>query len=343
MNRRIISVITIFASVIFILLSASCGKKALKDDYGCFVNYEDTLDYADKAKKPILLFFTSQGDNEESTQLVTDVLKSEEFSSQVLKNYAVCHADFSQSAFAKMNAQDETDSKQQELANIYTTVMQNNYQLAMLFNVNEMPAVFLCTKEGFVVTRIPDENGINSMLTFTTALDSCNEKLDTFNKLIAQTYKGSASDRVEAIDALYLATEPEYRTFLLPLLKLVPELDKDNKTGLCGKYIVAAAEAQALTLYSQGDVETAIQQYLEAANNSFVKPEGKQECFYTAAYLVAYSGSDDYQGIITYLQTAYDLAPDSSKAPAIKDAIAYFQTIIDNLDEYNSQNMVDAK
>ena len=61
----------------------------------------------------------------------------------------------------------------------------------------------------------------------------------------------------------------------------------------------------------------------------------KQECFYTAAYLVTASGSTDYEGIIEYMQTAYDLAPHSSKAPAIKDAISYFETVAEKSAEYD--------
>ena len=71
--------------------------------------------------------------------------------------------------------------------------------------------------------------------------------------------------------------------------------------------------------------------YLAAANNEFVKAEDKQQCFYTAAYLSAYSGSEDYRGILTYLQTAYDLAPSSEKAAAIKEGIDYFTLILENV------------
>ena len=72
------------------------------------------------------------------------------------------------------------------------------------------------------------------------------------------------------------------------------------------------------------------------------RSEDKQECFYTAAYLSAYSGSEDYQGILTYLQTAYDLAPSSDKASAIKEAIDYFQLIIDNVSSTLSNSITDS-
>ena len=71
--------------------------------------------------------------------------------------------------------------------------------------------------------------------------------------------------------------------------------------------------------------------------------EDKQECFYTAAYLAAYSGSEDYEGILAYLKTAYEIAPESAKASAIQEAITYFETLIEKMGEYNLEDEVDAK
>ena len=308
------------------------------DDYGCFVNYEDALKNAQKKKQPLLVFFTSQGDDEQSTQLVSDVIKSPDFAAEILKSYSVLHVDFSESAYQKTLAPENADQKQQDLANTYTAIMQNNYQLVMLFNVEAMPSIFLCTKEGYVVTPVETDDDAYSVSGLKAALQDTSAEFELFEKMVKDTSKGSASSKVEAIDGLYRITSAEYRTFLLPLVQKVPELDKKNETGLVGKYIVATAEAKALSAYSQGDVETAIAQYLGAADNEFVKAEDKQECFYTAAYLSAYSGSEDYQGILTYLQTAYDLAPNSDKADAIKEAVDYFTLIENNSDQLYSDS-----
>ena len=339
MKRNLLFIAIILAAGLFI----SCGNKALKDDYGCFVNYEDALKNAQSKKLPLLILFTSQGDDELSTQLVSDVINAPEFATEVLKKYSVLHVDFSENAYQKTLAPEDADSKQQDLANTYTAIMQNNYQLVMLFNVAEMPAAFLCTKEGYVVKPVDIADGVASVAELTSALEDCGSELEVFEQMVKDTSKGSAASKVEAIDGLYRNTQAEYRTFLLPLVQKVPELDKKNETGLVGKYIVATAEARAVSTYSQGDVESAIAQYLEAADNEFVKAEDKQECFYTAAYLSVYSGSEDYNGVLTYLQTAYDLAPSSDKADAIKEAVDYFTLIVNNSDQYLNDTQVDAK
>ncbi len=318
----------ILLSICLCVLFISCGKKPLTDDYGCLVDYDQAITYADKKNQPILIFFSSLGDDEKSTQLVNNVLKDASFKEKIASHYTVLHADFSQNAFQKTVAPDNSTAEEQNLANTYTTIMQNNYQLAVLFNVSQMPAAFLCTEDGYVVNRI-DDNALSSLADFENNLNQHSDELAHFNDMVAQTGKGSSSKKVEAIDTLFIATKSEYRSFLLPLIKNALELDKTNESGLCGKFILAQAEAEAMSAYSQGDVETAVQKYLTAANNDFVRAEEKQECFFTAAYLVAYSDTDDYEGIISYLKTAYELAPESSKAKAIQEAIEYFETVLE--------------
>ena len=317
--KKIIILLTILLCSIFF---TACGQKAIKDEHGCFVNYEDALKYSKKKKLPLLVFFTSDDAND-----LSSVTQS------AVKNYAVLHADFSQSTYQKTVVSENATAKDQELANTYTNILQNNYQLALLFSIESTPAVFLCTKDGYVVAPVESDDSFESVESFEKALNDCKAELEMFDQLVADSQKGSVADKVAAIDTLYMATSPSYRTFLVELIKKVPQLDKKNETGLCGRYIVAAAESEAIVAYSQGDVVTAIKKYLQAAENDFVEPEEKQECFYTAAYLSAYSGSDDYDGILTYLQTAYNIAPESAKAEAIKQAIEYFNTIVQNQSE----------
>ena len=324
MKRTVLLLTTILITSLFI----SCGAKPLTDDCGCFMDYDQTISYASKKNKPILVFFTSEGDDDESTLLVSSILKSTSFKQEIASKYVVLHADFSQKAFSKTIAPDNATAEEQELANTYTNIMQNNYQLAVLFNISQMPGVFLCTSQGYVVDRLDKDTDITTYDSFEQQLASKQDDLKKFNSLYAETKKGSDMKRVEAVDNLYIATNADYRSFLLPLLKYALQLDPDNKTGIAGKLVFAQTEIESLFAFSQGDVETAVKQYLIAADNEYVKAEEKQECLFKAAYLAAYSGSDDYEGILTYLETAYNFAPESSTAPAIKTAIENIQANI---------------
>ena len=199
----------------------SCGNKALKDDYGCFVNYEDALKNAQKKKQPLLVFFTSNGDDELSSQVVSDIFGSSDFASKILKSYSVLHVDFSEAAFSKTLAPDNPTAEQQKLANTYTTIMQNNYQLVMLYNVDTMPAIFLCTKEGYVVTPVEADEDITSMDALTAALEDYTPEFELFEQMVKDTSKGSATAKVEAIDGLYRITEPSFCRLYKRFLSLI--------------------------------------------------------------------------------------------------------------------------
>ena len=139
------------------------------------------------------------------------------------------------------------------------------------------------------------------------------------------TKKGSNIEKVRAIDALCKETPEKYRPMLIELTKTIPELDKNNETGLCSKYIVDAAESKAIELYSKGDIAGAVQSYISACENKFIEPTEKQECYYMAAYLLASTGSDDYQVILSYLDSALAACPEGDKVQYINSAIDYYK------------------
>ncbi len=325
--------ILLLTTILFTSLFISCGAKPLKDDCGCFIDYDQAIEYSSKKNKALLVFFTSEGDNDKNNQLVNSIIKAPSFAGEIASKYAVLHVDFSQDIFQKTLAPDNATQEEQDLANVYTNVLQNNYQLAVLFNISQMPGIFLCTPQGYVVCRLDADKEISSYDDLKNQLLAKEPDLNKFKSLVSETKKGSAIKKVEAVDNLYNATDSDYRTFMLPLLNYALELDPDNNSGITGKLIFARAEIEALFAYSQGDVENAVTKYLIAADNKYVKAEEKQECLFKAAYLVAYSESDDYEGILSYLQTAYDIAPESSKAPAIKEAIEYFEARVKTASE----------
>lgn len=320
---KIISIIFFCATII------SCGSQALKDDCGCFMEYDEAVAYAQKKNLPILVFFTSEGDDDYSNQLVNMVMKTSAFAENIGKNYVIYHADFSQNVFSKTVVSDNPTKEEQETADLYYYIIQQNYQYSLLFDASTTPCAFLCTKDGYVVSAIEiDEKNLNTA-GFAATLKNYDEQLKKFNDMVAATKIGSAQKKVEAIDTLYMATEETYRRFLLNLVKKVPQLDKNNKSGLCSKYIVGAAEAEALSYFAQGDLQNTILTFLKAADNPQVRAVDKQECFYTAASLLAASGANNYKDILSLLQSAYQFDTTSANAASIQKSIDYFTQLIE--------------
>ena len=304
----------------------SCKKKQVyKDECECFLDFEDAKTFAKKADQNILLLVTSRGDDYISQQFIDDVLMSESFQDSIALDYVVCHFDFSQYSYEKTVVPEDATKEEKEHITHYAELMQAGYQKAVLLDCQYTPAIFLFTKEGFVISEVDYTDEILTVEDFSALLSQYDDLAAHFEELVDATKKGSNIEKVRAIDKLNNETPEKYRSMLIELTKTIPDLDKNNESGLCSKYIVDAAEAKAIELYSKGDIASAVQSYVSACDNKFIEPEEKQECYYMAAYLLASTGSDDYQVILSYLNSALAACPDGDKVQYINSAMEYYK------------------
>ena len=187
-----------------------------------------------------------------------------------------------------------------------------------MLNVSQTPSVYVLSKESYVLASFVYEEENASPADFRQLLKEHTVSYDAMQALIKGTKKGKPLDRVLAIDALYEATAPEYRVFLADPIDSVIKLDKKNESGILGKYIYAAADAKAVNAINQGNVNDAVQSYINAAENPLLEPELKQQSYYIAAYLCSMTGSADASVITDYLQKAIDAAPESEEVASIQ-------------------------
>lgn len=274
---------------IFILFLSGCGKAQLDED-GCFVNVEAALKNASRKKHDVLLFITMEGYDTESTSLIENVIRNDLFKSQIAGNYSVAHIDFSQ----------------------------EDTHFASLLNVSQTPVVFILSKESYVLSSFVYEPEGKNLSDFTKLLEEKSAAADGLRSLIADTKKGSSLEKISAIDRLYEATESDYRVFLSDLITSVIKLDKDNESGLLGKYIYASADANAIKAINRGESKAAVAYYVQAAENPLLEANLKQQAYYIAAYLCSITGTEDTTVISGYLQKSIDAAPESPEAPSIK-------------------------
>lgn len=336
MKKILLLIVTVCIAFSFV----SCKKtKIFKDECECFLDMADAQKFAEKNKQNILLLITSRGDDYISQQFIDEILMSDDFKNQIAKKYTVCHYDFSQYSYEKTIVPENATQEEQENIEHYSELMQTGYQFACLLDCRYTPAIFLLTKENYVISEVDYNDEILSVDTFADLLASYDDMAAEYNELIDKTKKGSSLEKARAIDSLCNATPEKYRTMLLDLTKTIPELDKNNETGLCSKYIVDAAEAQAITLYTQGNLVGAVQSYISACDNKFIEASEKQECYYMAAYLLASSGSDDYNVILSYLNSALEANPEGDKTSYIQSAIDYYKSQNElNLNQNNQEN-----
>lgn len=318
-----------FAFVISMLF-ISCGKKGIVDECGCYLSLEDAKKDAEKHNKNILFLCTSDGDDYISEEFISSVVQSDEFKNKIGKKYTVFHFDFSQKSYEKTVVLETATKEEQAKAEMRAELMQAGYQFACLLNCQYTPSCFLLTKEGYVISEIIYDDEILEADSFATLISTYDEQADSINSMVAATKKGSVIERVNAIETFYTSTPEVYQPLLLDLAKTIQEIDKNNESGLCGKYIVPAAESTAINLYSKGDVVGAVQTYVAACESPYISADDKQQCYYMAGYILASSGSDDFGLILSYLNYALNAAPESDKIPYLKDAISYYTDLINN-------------
>ena len=288
-----------FLAVIFsILFLSGCGKKQL-DENGCFTDAETALKFAERKNKEVLLFVTMEEDDSATVSILKELTAE--------PAYVIARLDFSQKTY-------EASVSDEELA----AQIQKNTRFASMLNVSQTPSVYVLSKESYVLASFVYEEENASPADFRQLLKEHTVSYDAMQALIKGTKKGKPLDRVLAIDALYEATAPEYRVFLADPIDSVIKLDKKNESGLLGKYIYAAADAKAVNAINQGNVNDAVQSYINAAENPLLEPELKQQSYYIAAYLCSMTGSADASVITDYLQKAIDAAPESEEVASIQ-------------------------
>ena len=150
--KKIVRAVIFAALLCSALTLVSCKKKQVyKDECDCFLDFEDAKTFAQKTNQNILLLVTSRGDDYISQQFIDDVLMSDSFKETIASEYIVCHFDFSQYSYEKTVVPEDATKEEKEHITHYAELMQQGYQKAVLLDCQYTPAIFLFTKEGFVI------------------------------------------------------------------------------------------------------------------------------------------------------------------------------------------------
>jgi len=327
---KIMKKMKIFISAVLFMCAAlfiSCGSDYEKDADGLNIEFEQALKIASKNKQNILLFVTMEGDDLFSETIMNNVVRTEDFKSEVMDKYTVVHIDFSQASYGKTAAKVNATKEENKQAEKYAAIMEYNSGVASLLNVNYTPSVYILTQNGYFIAQSMLSDQISSTSDFVKLLNSFNLTVDRMNKLFEKAEKGTSLEKVNAINDIFESTDAQHRVLLSDLVKQVPELDKTNRTGLVSKYLLAAAEDDAIASYQEGNILKAVKAYTDITNEKFIEPAHVQQAYYMAGYLLASSGSNDFDVILNYFKQSYDADPESEIAPTIQNIYDYILTM----------------
>lgn len=320
-----LSIIAFAALVIF----AGCSKpenQARKpskniDSSTWIENLIDGKAAAEKENKKILIFFSSDDQDAMSLSFKENCFNKPEFIEKATKDFVLVNLDFSISKFEEATADPLASEEEKELAGQRMAILEENTRDATLYDIQGTPCFYVLTKEGYVITELIFENENISVSDFDKVIEENSEKIAVYENILASTKTGKTEDRLNAINRLFEITDPQQRYLLADKAEEYIKLDKKNTTGANGAYVVAIANAKAIQAYLDQDVLKGSQAFANAAESKYLSASEKQQCYYTAGYLLASSGSTDNNLINEYLTKAYDADPENPDAESIKTMI----------------------
>lgn len=311
--KKIYTLILVLLSLVFV----SCSKAKVSSN-GCFDNMDSALVQTKKTKQNILLIVTTGSDELSSQEFIDNVLNSPDFAEIIAKKYAVVNMDFSEESYQKTVIKPDATKEEQQASEEYSELMYKNARIASLLSVQSTPAIYLFSKEMCFITEVVPDGNVRTPAELETAISKYNDKIAFVNERVAASEKGSVIEKVTAIDELFEAIDSVYKTFLISYMDKVIQIDKKNESGLLNKYILAKANAKATEFFLEGNVEEAIMCFVSITKEAILTGEQKQQAYYMAAYLLAMSGSIEYDRICDYLQKSIEAAPDSQEVSGIE-------------------------
>ena len=303
------------------LLFISCGKSTT-DANGCYYDIDVAVEAANKKNQDIMVIFTLDEDDEDSTDFLNKVVRDPGFKKEIASKYAVVVMDFSSKTYQAAVAPEDASDAVKKAADEKAEIMKKNAKYGTMLEVSQIPVIYIFSKELYLIKGLFYDDQNRTLQGFKDALAEKSSVIDDMHKMIYQTKIGTAEEKVAAIDKLYESTSPSFRIFLYDLMDSVSKLDPSDKSGLVGKYKYEAASAKSDRALLEGDTRGAVQAFIDAADDPMIPAEDRQQALYTAAYMSSKAGLDDVSVVIGYLEKSIAIAPDSDQVPALRRVIA---------------------
>lgn len=326
MKRILSSAVAVLAVLVALVSFVGCASTPT----GWVADYEEGQQLASKEGKDLFLFFSSEDTDGVSTQLRTSIFDTESFIKTASEDYVLVHLDFSESRFLAVQVAEDATEEEKKKAEELMPQLEKDITTAMNFSVagGAMPAMILATSQGYVYGVVPYDATVTTPEQFLAVLDTNSENGQKIKDLVKAVDSSTGVEKLNAIDALYEATDPAFSYLLSDFYGLAAELDPNNESGKRGKYAMLHAYSKATDALYVGDALAAIEAMLTPLNEGFCSPEEQQELLYQAAYFCSLVG--DAENMINYLTSALEIAPESEMADAIRTTIEAYNMSEEN-------------
>lgn len=313
-----------------LFLCASCRKKTVWQ-----IDYDAALQAAKAQGKDVFVLFSGEDWDGKTAGFRTDVLDTEEFSAFVKDKYVLLNIDLSEAEQANAIAAPDADERAKaDAARLQSDIDAKN-TVIRLYGISSYPTVCILSNEGYVLSFVQYNEGLNSPSVLMDVLDELAPGMTEVSAAIRQVQLSAGAEKVRAIDSLYTVTPEAGRRPLAGLVREVPSLDPADESGLVGKYEFIKTYDEVIESLSDGRNEGVVEFFVTLAEHGHLGPAQKLEAYYNAAYLMALLGDSDYDRMFELLQKAQDVDPENVRMEDIanlKQMISQMRDIM-NQDE----------
>ena len=286
-------------SAVLLLSLASCKKKVVwQTDFGT------ALKDAGESGRSVLVLFSGEDWDGKTAVFRSEVLDTDEFKDFAREKYVLLNIDLSEAEQAKAIE----EGNEELLARI-----EDKSSLFRKYEVSSYPTLALLSGEGYVLTIVQYNEGLNSPAVLIEVLEEQAERIQSVSSAIVKVQSSSGAEKVRAIDMLYEATPETGRKPLDGLVREVPSLDPSDSSGLVGKYEFIRVYGDAIASTSEGIRDGVAESFVDIAENGHLSPAQKFEAFYNAAYLMALFGDSDYDRMFELLDKAKSSDPENMR------------------------------
>ena len=306
MKKNNISKFFTLILTLFVLLFSSCKK-----ENKIFNDFDAAKEAAKSSQKDILVLVTVEGDDENSSSFIEKVVNDSNFKSLVQKNYIVSHLDFSSESYKKTVAKEGANEEQQKIADEEADRIYRNSNIANSLNVIQTPSAYILTNNPYVITQINFNEENVTFEDFQKALEEASPVVEEYHKNLKTAENGKDEERLLAIEKIVNSTPTDFMLFLEDLVQTYIQLDPENKSSNLARYLTLNANIQATNSMAIMDTQSASEIFVNLAKSQFLSEDEKQSAYYNAAYILTYSAEPDFVAILSLLDAAIQVYPES--------------------------------
>ncbi len=310
MNLRKRVCAAVLAAVLFTLFLPIFFTGCYTDSSVWYDDFNTALSAAQAENKDIFLLFTGLKWDTVSEELQADIFDTEEFKRDAGKNHVLLRIDI------------------EYITSPSAGQSSKNYRLATNMGVVAAPSALLVTKAGQPFAFLPMTTSTKTPADVLKLIRTERRNEKKVNALYAKMQKASGTAKIKATDAYIEAIPERFHMTLMDLFADIVDSDPENKSGLLGKYKVRKAAFDGAMQAASGDYDGAVNTFLVLLGESdLLTPSQIQELYYAAAYYAMQSTKVSKEDVKTYLQQAYNAAPDSSMSADLLSLIDSFSNI----------------